>query len=171
MATSKQKGKKNCSQLPIQDARNFQYKILNNTLYLNNRLALFGFANTTNCSFCGTSEENFNHLFVECSFTTALWQELISYFPPLVFPALTPQGAYLGFLDDKIENLFLINHILLIFKIYVYNSRDVKRLSFVALLARIEKIFNLEIKSQLIRNDNVYTDKWRCITHILSPVQ
>jgi len=150
-------------------ARNFQYKILNNTLYLNNRLALFGFASTTNCSFCGIAEENFNHLFTECPFTTTLWQNLITHFPPLGFPPLSSQRAHLGFLDEKMENYFLLNHLLLIFKIYIYNSRDVKKLSFVALLARIENIFNLEIRSQILRNDNVYADKWRVITHIMSP--
>ena len=147
-------------------SRSFQYKILNNILYLNNRLSLFGLATTSNCSLCGAHEENFNHLFVECSFTTALWHDLTSYFPPLAFPALNSQSVHLGYLDDKLPNFLLLNHLLLIFKIYVYNSKDVKTVSFVALLARIEKNFNLEIRTQFLRNDNMYEEKWRCITHI-----
>jgi hypothetical protein len=117
-------------------SRNFQYKILNNTLYLNNRLALFGKSPTTNCSFCGTANETADHMFVECSHSKTLWQGLVSHFiHQLTFPTLNSQSAHLGFLDDKIQNYLLLNHILLVFKIYVYNCREIKKLSLTGLLA------------------------------------
>jgi hypothetical protein len=79
-------------------ARNFQYKFLNNTLYLNNGLALFGLATTTNCSFCGLFSETFDHLFVDCSYTKLLWQALSNHFSPaLTFPPLNSQGVHLCF--------------------------------------------------------------------------
>ena len=130
-------------------SRNFQYKILNNTLYLNNRLALFGKASTTNCSFCNSFTENADHLFVECSHSKTLWQALTNNFTQfLTFPTLNSQSAHLGYLDEKMPNFLLLNHILLIFKIYVYNCREIKKLSIIGLLARLEKFFNLEMKTQ-----------------------
>ena len=152
-------------------SRNFQYKILNNILYLNNRLALFGKSPTTKCSFCNSFEETADHLFVECSHSKSLWQGLINNFSQfLTFPTLNSQSAHLGYLDEKIPNFLLLNHILLIFKIYVYNCRDAKQLSLTGLLARIEKIFNLEMKTQEYnRSDTQYEIKWRCIANTFNP--
>jgi len=146
-------------------ARSFQYKILNNVLYLNKRLALFGLASTSNCSFCVRSDET---MFVECSFSIALWHGLVNHFAGLlVFPPLNPQSAYLGYLGE-IANSLLLNHILLIYKLYIYNARESKRLSIVALMARIKKIFELEIKTEeLLRTDNFYSSKWQCIADVL----
>ena len=151
-------------------ARNFQYKILNNILYLNNRLALFGKSPTKNCSFCNNSEETAEHLFVECSHSKALWHALCNHFRQyLTFPTLTTQSAHLGYLNETIANYLLLNHILLIYKIYVYNSREAKKLSLIGLLSRIEKIFYLEIKTQEYnRSDTNYENKWSCIANVLT---
>ena len=43
--------------------RLFQYKILNNVLYLNKKLHTFGLSNTRLCSFCRMEEEKLSHLF------------------------------------------------------------------------------------------------------------
>ena len=149
-------------------ARNFQYKILNNVLYLNKRLALFGLATTANCSFCGRFEETVDHLFAECSCTIVLWQSLTNHFNGLlVFPPLNPQNAHLGYLEE-VANFLLINQILLIFKIFIYNSREIKTLSLAGLLAKIKKTYMLEIKAEdTLRCDDCYSSKWRCIAEVL----
>ena len=46
--------------------RSFQYKILNNILYLNKKLHTFGLSNTQLCSFCKMEEETKSHLFYYC---------------------------------------------------------------------------------------------------------
>ena len=43
--------------------RSFQYKILNNILYLNKKLHTFGLSNTQLCSFCKMEEETISNLF------------------------------------------------------------------------------------------------------------
>ena len=43
--------------------RSFQYKILNNILYLNKKLHNFGLPNTQLCSFCKMKEKTISHLF------------------------------------------------------------------------------------------------------------
>ena len=41
-------------------------------------------------------------------------------------PCLTPQSAMFGFIDIQQENRVIINHLLLIFKLNVYKSRDLE---------------------------------------------
>ena len=58
----------------------------------------------------------------------------------LILPALTPQTALLGFWSDNTNHdKPIINHFLLIFKLYVYNLREKHRLSIMDLLTDIKK--------------------------------
>ena len=41
----------------------------------------------------------------------------------LIIPPITPQSAIFGFIDHKV-NYHLINHILIIFKYYVYKTTE-----------------------------------------------
>ena len=110
--------------------RCFQYKIINNTLFLNKKLFCFKIINTPFCSFCEKKEETTIHLFYECEKTCSLWSELKLYFRQLSLPDLLPQTALFGFYED-LENKFatLNNHILLLFKLYVYKQRESKVLN------------------------------------------
>ena len=91
-------------------SRSFQHKILNHILYLNKKF----FSYLENrfhpflCSFCKLSDQTVLHLFYECDF--ALFD-------------LTPQSAFVGFLHADSKLLLTQNHLLLISKIYIYNSR------------------------------------------------
>ena len=49
--------------------RTFQYKILDNFLYLNKKLVV----ETPLCSFCKENDETLIHLFVWCPVTKNLW--------------------------------------------------------------------------------------------------
>ena len=59
--------------------RAFQYKILNNILYLNKMLFLFGITKNSMCSFCKTQEETIMHSFYDCAHTQLLWKKLQTY--------------------------------------------------------------------------------------------
>ena len=74
--------------------RCFQYKILHNTLYLNQKLFLFHKHNTSLCSFCNLEDETVIHLFDHCYKTKRLWCRVIEYFNiNLDIPPLSPQKA------------------------------------------------------------------------------
>ena len=110
--------------------RSFQYKILNNVLFLNKKLHTFGIKPSPLCSFCNLYDEIPYHIFYECDRVKCLWSDLVQCFQNnLILPTLSPQTAIFGFLDsvnnDSIfeNNKVLNNHILLIFKLYVYKSR------------------------------------------------
>ena len=79
--------------------RSFQYKVLHNVLYLNQKLFLFRIAPSPLCSFCNTEEETVVHIFYSCVFAKNLWNDLKkSLESVLQLPDLTPQSAIFGFL-------------------------------------------------------------------------
>ena len=79
--------------------RIFQYKILNNILYLNNRLYKFGYVESPMSSLCNSETETMTHLFCHCSKTDQMWNSLTSWCKGcLTLPVLEPRTAILGFL-------------------------------------------------------------------------
>ena len=105
--------------------RVFQYKLLNNVLYLNKMLFRFGKIDSPLCSFCKMIEETPLHLFYNCIKTKLLWDQLKEFISnkTLSFPSLTPPTAILGHIDLS-DNYLLINHLILINRFYIYNLRN-----------------------------------------------
>ena len=106
--------------------RNFQYKILHNILYLNKMIFTFGKIKTPLCSFCHSYDETIKHIFLECICVKQLWNHLRLFLTnDISFPILTPQTAIFGFINGIENSVYKItNHILLIFKLHVYKSRE-----------------------------------------------
>ena len=89
----------------------------------------FGKSGSPLCSFCNVKDETPYHLFYECSHTISLWNQLRHFLSnSLSIPLFTPQSAIFGFISQK-ENFLIINHLLFIFKFYIYNSRSSSKLS------------------------------------------
>ena len=107
--------------------RSFQYKILNNFLFLN-KLFVFPMKKTPSYYFCNKEEETALHIFSECTSVINLWQQLVTFFENnLILPALTLQTALLGlWSDDANHDEPIINHAFLIYNLHVYNSREEK---------------------------------------------
>ena len=124
----------------------FQYKILHNVLYLNKKLFEFNKINSPECSFGKCEEETTIHLFHSCRKTQVLWTQLTSHLNKhFNLPYLTPQSAIFGFLDISNKDYFIVNHLLLLFKYYIYNARGRKHLAFEALMKNIKNIYDIEI--------------------------
>ena len=60
--------------------RAFQYKVLNNMLYLNHKLFQFRVTTTSLCSYCNQHDETVQNLFSTCSQVISLWTEIKLYF-------------------------------------------------------------------------------------------
>ena len=91
----------------------------------------------------------------------------------LILPALTPQTVLLGLWSDNTNHdKPIINHFLLIFKLYVYNSREKHRLSIMDLLNDIKEIKKTEyrLSSNSGNKRKIYQNKWR-LTHEKLPVE
>ena len=124
-------------------SRSFQYKILNNVLYLNKKTSSL-------CPFCKLSDEAVLHLFYECNIILNLWNELVLFFEnEFTLFDLTLQAAFLGFLNVDSKLLLIQNHLLLIFKIYIFNSRRSESLKIKSLIREITKVKNIEEKFSL----------------------
>ena len=72
--------------------RMFQYKLLNNVLYLNKMLFRFKKVDSPLCSYCN-EEETLLHLFYSCLITKQIWNKLRQYFSQFInIPHSTPQN-------------------------------------------------------------------------------
>ena len=143
--------------------RSFQYKILHNVLYLNKRLFQFGISNSKLCSFCNSFDETSIHIFSECVIVIAFWEKLRNHFKEdFLLPSLSPQTAIFGFFEEN-DNNILYNHLLLIFKLYIYRSRKTKLLNFNVLLAEVKNIKKIEKKLSFITDirQAKFIEKWR----------
>ena len=121
----------------------FQDKIVNNIVFLNKRLYIFGIANTALCSFCKTLEETTMHIFYDCIYVKSLWEK--------------PQTKFQNdiILPDNIYNL--LNHILLVFEYYVCRSREKHMFNRDNLIHIIIEIKEKEKQISLVNNNKTET--------------
>ena len=59
--------------------RSFQYRLLHGVVFLNDRLVHYGISSTNLCTFCNRSKETVEHLFIECSVTKQVWDQIQEY--------------------------------------------------------------------------------------------
>ena len=142
--------------------RIFQYKILNNVLYLNEKLFRFKKISCPLCSFCQSKNEAPIHLFHACNKTYLLWYKSKKFLKTKIdLPVNTPQSAIFGFLNYE-NNSDII-------KYYLFNSSEHKKLSLEVLIKEIVKICNIE--KQICFKDFKKTKKlwkkWEIIGHSL----
>ena len=98
-------------------------------------------------SFYKSKDETPILLFFDCLVTQNLWKQLCSLCRhKLIIPNLTPQSAIFGFLESNQKSEMLIKLILLIFKLYIYNSRDSSSVNIYFLKSKITKIRDFEEK-------------------------
>ena len=77
--------------------RIFQYNLLNNCVYVNNRLSKFDQTISPLCSLCNEVPDEMLHSFCLCSKTQELWHNLRKLLQRyLQLPELTPAAAMLG---------------------------------------------------------------------------
>ena len=155
--------------------RSFQYKILNNILFLNKKLDTSGITNTDLCCFCNAVEETPIHIFFDCVHLKCLWESLrIKFQNDFILPSLTPQTAILE-LDNEANDSYNYDYnlspILLISKYYIYISRQKRILNINILIANLIKVKKREkqISIVTINKREAHTKKW-CITDKILPV-
>ena len=140
--------------------RSFKYKVLKNVLYLNKKCFIFGKSPSFLCSFCKQVDETILLLFRECSIMKELRKRQDLFFRSHL-PQLLPQTDFFwGFFSTYFNYLILENHILLLFKIYLYNSRKQEKVTLRKLIRIISKVQDIEKESS--RNDD--TVKRLCCT-------
>ena len=105
--------------------RIFQYKILNDILYLNECLSKLDPTVSSLCSLCKKAPENVMHLFCKCLITEFVWHSLQKTFSSLLtLSALDPLISIVGKWDIDNPNNILVNHIVLLFKKFLYQNKS-----------------------------------------------
>ena len=84
--------------------RSFQYKILNNILYLNEKLFKLKIVASPLCSLCKLHNETTIHLFSTCRVTLTLWEQLRSWISEtgiLLPESMEPQHNHIRSMERK----------------------------------------------------------------------
>ena len=104
--------------------RIFHYKILNNILYLNERLSKIDPTVSSLCSLCKKAPEGVMHLFCECPIAKFLWNSLQKTLSSLLtLLLLDPFISIVGRGDIDNPNNVLVNHIVLLFKSFLSEQK------------------------------------------------
>ena len=147
-------------------SRMFQYKCLHNILYLNKVLYRIGFADSPLCSYCKQDNETIQHLFLECTVSKSLWNDIITFFSDtLDIPNLNLQSAVLGYFDSRKDSPAL-NNILLIFKLCLYRFRDKKVPTFQLFLKNLRARESMERNIVFLDHNKLefHNKKWEFLT-------
>ena len=107
--------------------RMFQYKILNNILFLHKLLFMLKKVSSALRSFCNSVDETPLHIFVTCNIEKGFWNELQYFVSQYRYvPEITLQRALLGFFNigNQQQNFLLTNNLLSIFRHFLYMLRE-----------------------------------------------
>ena len=109
---------------------------------------LFKFGKVTSppCSLCKLHNETIMHLFYDCLIVKELCNQLKSIFSNVAFLICTPQSGIFGFWHLDTNEHLVLSHLLLNFKMHVYNARTTGSLSISHLLIYIKGIKDTEKK-------------------------
>ena len=109
------------------------------------------------------------HLFSFCPRVLSLWTTLQNaLLPNIIIDDINAKSAILGFYDASPENFNLVNHILLIFKLYIYHSRENKAININRLKNKLSSVARLECALAPIGTAifNFYQNKWAPVAHL-----
>ena len=101
--------------------RVFQYKILNNILYLNQSFDNMKLADMPLSTFCQLKEETISDLFLECNCSKTLSTKIRNWLEGGL-PNLNCQNVVLGFVEGQFSGKTQ-NFLLLLYKRLIYNNR------------------------------------------------
>ena len=147
----------------------FQYKILNNILYLSHWMFHMKIVSSHLCSFCGESLETGGHSFLRCRYASTLWLEVKQWLQPsMILPNLTEKLIFLGFLDNQ-SNSVIINHLILLFKKFLYESRENKfKVNVTSFQFYVSYIYEIENKiAKKLGKIETHLCKWQTIADLL----
>ena len=151
--------------------REFQCKILNNIVFTNDKLFRFGLSQSPNCTYCNEEPESIEHLLSRCKVSSEFWKEVLSWLKDnnIIIESLNEIGLFLGNFE-KTEDFFIINHILLLGKYYIYVRKCHGSLpSLRGFIARIRRVYNIEFHIARERNKlTTHFKKWEKLVAVMN---
>ena len=151
-----------------------QFKVMHNTIFWNDRLYHFKYAETNMCTFCKTKKENFHHVYSECTVVEKIWKELIEYAKRYDYfiHSMNPKNILLNTIHD--DSKHFLNLACLIVKQYVYAAKcQNHNSSAAAILKEISFIKNMKKKQIVSKAQKAkFNRKWKEIKrNILEPTK
>ena len=120
-----------------------------------------GYAESHLCSPCKRENETVSHLFCNCTFTQQLWKKAT---------ALEPSIVILGVWNIENENNVLLDHVVLLFKYFIYKNRTNKHAINIHALKNYIK-FLQKIEQRIARKKDrleKHFTKWEPIAQLLN---
>ena len=143
--------------------REFQYKLLNNIVFTNEKLFRFKMIDSPLCAFCQTEVESPEHLFFHCDITKSFWQLLCSWISEqkVISTSLTLENVIFG-VFNVVEDFHILNHIILLAKCYIYNCKlNIIHPSLKVFIAKVKATCQIEQKIAATGNKLVkHYKKW-----------
>ena len=144
----------------------FQFKILNDILFTNSRLAKIGLIQSDLCTFCNIGVETIDHLFFYCFHSRVFWEEFESYWFDIAKEQrkLELKTILLGVTDTKCP---LFNYLIVLGKLYLWNCRRNKSLPFFSSYKELVKR-KYEIECYIAAKNNnskMLEAKWKPVLH------
>ena len=107
----------------------FQFKILNDILFLNSRLAKIGRTPSDLCTFCQAHQETLEHFFYQCPYSIDFWTKFENFWLRITKEQikLDYNNIILGILDQRFS---LLNYCIILGKLYLWKCRKNNQIPF-----------------------------------------
>ena len=141
--------------------REFQYTVLNNLVFTNEKLFKIKMIDSPQCTFCKNEIESLEHLFYNCEVTRSFWVALRSWLvehninlkPSSVFNVLF--GIF-----NAGEDFVIVNHLILEAKFYIYRCKfNGVKPAMLVIKTKIGAIHNIQGRIAFMRNTVEFHDK------------
>ena len=147
----------------------FQFKILNDILFTNSRLAKIGLIQSDLSTFCNIGVKTKDHLFFYCVYSRVFWEEFESYWFAIAKEQrkLELKTILLGVTDTKCP---LFNYLIVLGKLYLWNCRRNKSSPFFPSYKElVERKYEIECHIPTKNNNSkMLVVKWRPVQHYIT---
>ena len=142
--------------------RSFQYRLLNNIIYLNDRLKYFGIAENENCSWCKVKKETVIHAFYECDVITSFRNKIFENLKDQIDneASINEENVIFNKIHPKPE--WFENLLILLIKQHEFMKKCLnKNLDIRAVVTELEFIHKIEYKNAIISGKyEYYNSRW-----------
>ena len=110
-------------------SRQFQFRIIHNYLHVNSTLYKWKLTETGRCAYCFNFLETVEHLFCTCPIAVTLYRTIQEWCDSfnITIPEIDPVTIIYGILPCT-QSTKLINHIILLYKMILFDNRDKKKI-------------------------------------------
>ena len=145
--------------------KNFQYRLLHNIIFANDRLFYFGKKPTQECDYCTEEKQTVEHMLYSCKVVKIIWDELYGYI--ITSMNVNSQDIEIRWSTIMLnlihaKNIHVVNYMCLIVKQYMYRNKCFGKIPNIeGAIAQIHKIYLIE-KYNAVQHMKKFNIKWEC---------